>query len=183
MPPAGSSEVPGLEVAGEVAAVGRGVEGWSEGDAVCCLLTGGGFTFFTCVPADLCLPLPRGFSWEMAAAVPVGLAAAWSCLFELGRLVRTSTHRTHAVLLRGAGRAVIGRLHGQERGQSVLIHGGAGGVGHLMIQLAVARGVRVLTTCSSEQRCKALPFIAFCSLNLLVRGPAAAAGGLRKPGA
>ena len=140
--PNSQTDILGLEVAGEIVAVATDVNTWQEGDYVCCFLTGGGYAEFCTTPADTCWPLPRGFGWEMAAVLPVGLCTSWNCLFELGEL---------------------------KEGQTVLIHGAAGGVGHLMIQVAKAFGIVVITTSSSQERadfCKSLG-----AKIALVRGP------------
>lgn len=125
MAPSTSTDILGLEVAGEVVAAAPDVTAWQEGDFLCCFLSGGGYAEFCTAPADLCWPLPQGMSWEMSAALPVGLCTSWNCLFQMG---------------------------GLSEGQTVLIHGAAGGVGHLMIQVARAFGVIVITTSSSRER-------------------------------
>lgn len=117
---------------GEVVATGPDVTIWHEGDYVCSFLPGGGYAEFCIAEATQCWPIPKGLGWEVAAALPVCLCTSWNCLFEMGEL---------------------------KRGQTVLIHGGAGGVGHMMIQIARQFGIEVITTSSSRERaafCKSL---------------------------
>jgi len=106
-------------------AVGTDVTEWQEGDYVCSLLPGGGFAEFCTTQASQCWPLPTGMGWDMSAALPVGLCTSWNCLFVMGEA---------------------------KAGQTVLIHGAAGGVGHLMIQIAREFGLHVITTSSSRER-------------------------------
>ena len=132
-PPAGASEVLGLECSGRVAAVGGGVRGWSVGDEVCALLAGGGYAERVVVPAGQCMPIPRGVDLVTAAGLPEVACTVWSNLVDVGRL--------------GGGDAV-------------LIHGGAGGIGTLAIQVARALGAApVLATAGSTDkltRCREL---------------------------
>lgn len=123
--PSSASDVLGLEVAGEVVATGTDVTEWQEGDYVCSLLPGGGYAEFCTTQARHCWPLPKGMGWDMSAALPVGLSTSWNCLFIMGEA---------------------------KPGQTVLIHGAAGGVGHLMIQIAREFGLQVITTSSSRER-------------------------------
>uniref|UniRef100_A0A7S0QB39 Enoyl reductase (ER) domain-containing protein n=1 Tax=Cryptomonas curvata TaxID=233186 RepID=A0A7S0QB39_9CRYP len=123
--PLNATSIFGLEIAGEIIAIGSGVELWAEGDRVCCLLSGGGFAEFCICPARYCLPIPNGFSWNEAAAIPMGITTGWVSLFEIGKL---------------------------NAGNVVLVHGASGGVGHIMIQLAKAFNIRVIATCSSADR-------------------------------
>lgn len=125
-PPAGAPEWPGLEVSGRVLAVGEGVSSVREGEAVCALLSGGGYAERVVVDASLVLPVPRGVDLVEAAALPEAAATAWSNLVDLARL---------------------------RAGESVLVHGGSGGVGSFAVQLAAALGARVLATARDEARC------------------------------
>lgn len=127
-PPPGASDIPGLEVAGTVAALGAGVTGWAIGDAVCALLAGGGYAEYAAVPAVQCLPVPAGLSMIEAAALPETLFTCWTNLVDGGRL---------------------------EAGQTVLIHGGSSGIGTTGIQLAKLLGARVITTAGSAEKCAA----------------------------
>ncbi|MDB5395778.1 MAG: NAD(P)H-quinone oxidoreductase [Rhodospirillales bacterium] len=127
-PPPGASDIPGLEVAGTVAALGAGVTGWTVGDAVCALLAGGGYAEYAAVPAVQCLPVPTGLSMVEAAALPETLFTCWTNLVDGGHL--------------GAG-------------QTVLIHGGSSGIGTTGIQLAKLLGARVFTTAGSPEKCAA----------------------------
>jgi putative PIG3 family NAD(P)H quinone oxidoreductase len=124
-PPPGASEILGLEVSGTVAAVGQGVTGWAEGDDVCALLAGGGYAELVAVPAGQLLPAPAGLDLVDAAALPEAVCTAWSNLVGVA---------------------------GLRAGETVLIHGGSGGVGSVAIQLASAVGARVLTTAGGPER-------------------------------
>lgn len=125
-PPPGASDLPGLEVAGEIVE-SRSPE-WQPGDNVCALLTGGGYAEYAVAPGGQCLPIPKNFSMVEAAALPEGLFTIWNNLF-----------------LRGALKS----------GELALIHGGTSGIGTMAIQLAHARGARVATTCGSAEKCTA----------------------------
>jgi putative PIG3 family NAD(P)H quinone oxidoreductase len=127
-PPPGASDIPGLEVAGTIAAVGTDAGDWRPGDKVCALLAGGGYASRAVAPAVQCLPVPNGFDMVSAAAIPETFFTVWTNLFERARL--------------GAG-------------ESVLVHGGASGIGTTAIQLAAARGARVFATAGSEAKCRA----------------------------
>ncbi len=131
-PPPGASEYPGLEASGRVAALGEGVTGWSVGDEVCALLAGGGYAERVAVPAGQLLPVPAGVGLVEAAALPEVACTVWSNVFMLA---------------------------GLREGESFLVHGGSSGIGTMAIQLAKARGARVLCTAGSEdklERCRAL---------------------------
>jgi NADPH:quinone reductase len=131
-PPPGASDLPGLEVAGRVTALGPPVDGvpvrWREGDAVCALVAGGGYAEYCAVPAVQCLPVPAGCSMVEAAAIPETFFTVWTNVFERGRL---------------------------QAGESVLIHGGSSGIGTTAIQLAQAFGARVFVTAGSAAKCEA----------------------------
>lgn len=127
-PPPGASDIPGLEVSGTVAAVGAGVSAWKVGDAVCALVTGGGYATLCVAPAVQCLAVPTGMDLTTAAALPEAFFTVWTNLFERGGL----------------------RL-----GETVLVHGGSGGIGTTAIQLAAARGATVLATAGSDAKCQA----------------------------
>jgi NADPH2:quinone reductase len=127
-PPPGASDIPGLEVAGTVAALGQGVTGWAVGDAVCALLAGGGYAEYAAVPALQCLPLPDGLTMVEAAALPETLFTCWTNLVDGGHLAA---------------------------GQTVLIHGGSSGIGTTGIQLAKGLGARVFVTAGSAAKCDA----------------------------
>ena len=127
-PPPGVSDLPGLEVAGTVAAVGPDVSRWREGDSVCALVAGGGYAEFCVVPEPQALPLPRGFRPREAAAIPETFFTVWTNLFDRGKLTA---------------------------GETVLIHGGSSGIGTTAIQLARAFGATVLATAGSDAKCAA----------------------------
>src|SRR5436189_3671228 len=124
-PPPGASDIPGLEVAGTIASVGSSVSEWHEGDAVCALVAGGGYAEYCVAPAPQCLPVPRGLDLVAAAAIPETFFTVWTNVFERGRLAA---------------------------GESILIHGGSSGIGTTAIQLARARGARVVVSAGSAEK-------------------------------
>lgn len=128
-PPPGASDLPGLEASGTVAALGEGVNGWNIGDEVCALTPGGSYAEYCTVPAPQCLPLPRGFDLLRAAALPENYFTVWHNLFERGQL---------------------------KAGETVLIHGGASGIGTTAIQLAKSFGATVLTTVRTKEKADAV---------------------------
>ena len=128
-PPAGASDIPGLEIAGTVAAIGLGVNHTKVGDQVCALVTGGGYATYCVAPEAQCLPVPKGLSMAEAAALPETFFTVWTNLFERGAL---------------------------KPGETVLIHGGSSGIGTTAIQLAKALGaLQVFATAGSRDKCKA----------------------------
>ena len=137
-PPPGASPLPGLECAGHVAAVGRGVIGWAEGDAVCALLPGGGYAEFAACPAAHALPLPAGMSLRDAACLPETAFTVWS-----------------NVVMRGALRA----------GERFLVHGGSSGIGTMAIQVALALGARVFATAGSAEKCAVCEALGATAIN------------------
>jgi len=128
-PPPGASDIPGLEVAGTVAAIGSGVDGWRAGDRVCALVSGGGYATRCIAPVAQCLPVPEPLDFIAAAAIPETFFTVWTNVFDRGRL---------------------------KAGETALFHGGASGIGTTAIQLATARGARVLATAGSDQKCRAV---------------------------
>ncbi|QZY29274.1 NAD(P)H-quinone oxidoreductase [Nocardioides coralli] len=124
-PPPGASETIGLECSGTVAALGEDVEGWQVGDAACALLAGGGYAEQVVVPAGQLMPVPAGIDLVTAAALPEVACTVWSNVFMVA---------------------------GLRPGEQFLVHGGAGGIGTLAIQLASAVGARVLTTAGSPEK-------------------------------
>ncbi len=124
-PPPGESEILGLEMCGRIAAIGDGVDGWQVGDAVMALLPGGGYAEKVAVHHQMLMPLPDNWSFEQGAAVPEVWLTAFVNLFLEGRLAK---------------------------GQTVLIHAGASGVGTAAIQQAAAAGAKVLTTAGSDPK-------------------------------
>jgi len=124
-PPPGASDIPGLEVAGTVVALGQGVEIWQTGDEVCALLTGGGYAEYCTVPAPQCLPVPAGLTLQQAAALPETFFTVWSNVFDRARL---------------------------QPGETLLVHGGASGIGVTAIQLARALGSRVFATVGDDRK-------------------------------
>jgi putative PIG3 family NAD(P)H quinone oxidoreductase len=124
-PPKGASDVLGLECSGRISAVGSGVDSWSVGDEACALLTGGGYAEKVAVPAGQVMPVPPGVALKAAAAVPEVACTVWSNVFMIAGL--------------------------QPR-ETLLVHGGAGGIGNFAIQLATALGARVFTTAGSAEK-------------------------------
>jgi putative PIG3 family NAD(P)H quinone oxidoreductase len=131
-PPPGASDLPGLEIAGRVVAVGPDADGvavrWQDGDEVCGLVAGGGYAEYCAVPAGQCLPIPAGLSAIEAAALPETFFTVWTNVFERGRL---------------------------RAGETILVHGGSSGIGTTAIQLARAFGARVFATAGSAEKCAA----------------------------
>ncbi|HEU5257752.1 MAG TPA: NAD(P)H-quinone oxidoreductase [Vicinamibacterales bacterium] len=127
-PPPGASDLPGLEVAGEIDMLGSGVSEWHVGDRVCALLAGGGYATLCTAPAVQCLPIPKGMDVVTAAAMPETFFTVWTNVFDRGKL---------------------------RAGESALFHGGSSGIGTTAIQLAVARGSRVFATAGSDEKCRA----------------------------
>lgn len=127
-PPAGASDLPGLEIAGEIAALGPKVSGLSVGDKVTALLPGGGYAAYAVAAAPLCLPVPAGISMVEAAAIPETYFTVWTNLFDRGRC---------------------------KAGDIVLIHGGTSGIGTTAIQLAAAWGASAFATAGSDVKARA----------------------------
>jgi putative PIG3 family NAD(P)H quinone oxidoreductase len=126
-PPPGASDLLGLEIAGEVVALGEGVDTWSVGDQVCALTDGGGYAEYCVADATHALPIPAGISVQDAAGLPETFITVWSNLFLEG---------------------------GLKAGDRLLVHGGAGGIGTTAIQLGHAFGARVFATDSPAERCQ-----------------------------
>ena len=127
-PPPDASDLPGLEAAGEVVALGEGVNGLAKGDKVCALLPGGGYAEYVATPAAHCLPVPAGMALREAACLPETYFTVWSNVFMRGGLTA---------------------------GEQFLVHGGSSGIGTTAIQLAHAFGARVFATAGSAEKCKA----------------------------
>ncbi|MEM9477206.1 MAG: NAD(P)H-quinone oxidoreductase [Pseudomonadota bacterium] len=126
-PPPTASDLPGLEAAGTVVAVGPGVAAPSVGDAVCALLPGGGYAEYAVTPAAHCLPVPTGLGLKEAACLPETFFTVWTNVFDRGAL---------------------------DAGETILVHGGTSGIGTTAIQLASAFGARVFATAGSDEKCK-----------------------------
>ncbi|WP_245408227.1 NAD(P)H-quinone oxidoreductase [Zhengella mangrovi] len=127
-PPPGASDLPGLEVAGEIAALGEGVTRWREGDSVCALTPGGGYAEYCLAPASNCLPLPSGYTFTEAGAIPETYFTVWHNVFQRG---------------------------GLREGETLLVHGGTSGIGTTAIQLASSIGAYVIATAGSKEKCDA----------------------------
>ena len=127
-PPPGASDIPGLEIAGVVAAVGPGVASLSVGESVCALVAGGGYAEYCVAPELQCLPVPKGLTMVEAASLPETFFTVWSNVFERGRL---------------------------QPGESLLVQGGSSGIGVAAIQVARALGSRVFATAGSADKCAA----------------------------
>jgi NADPH2:quinone reductase len=130
-PPPGASDLPGLEVAGTVVAIGEPGSGpgrWAVGDRVTALVTGGGYAEFVTAPDEQCLPIPAGLTTVEAAALPETFFTVWTNVFDRGRLTG---------------------------GECLLVHGGSSGIGTTAIQMARAIGARVIVTAGSAAKCAA----------------------------
>lgn len=125
-PPDGASPLPGLEVSGAIEALGEDVEGWEIGTEVCTIVEGGGYAEYVTVPVGQLLPVPDGWNLGEAAALPEALFTNWLALCEIARL---------------------------QPGESVLIHGGASGIGHIAIQLANALHAKPYVTAGTADKC------------------------------
>lgn len=124
-PPPGASEILGLECSGRIAALGPGVSGWAVGDEVCALLTGGGYAERVAVPAGQLLPVPKGLDVVTAAGLPETVCTVWSNVFMTASL---------------------------QPDETLLVHGGASGIGTTAIQLAKSLGAKVLVTVGSKEK-------------------------------
>ncbi|AWY43914.1 NAD(P)H-quinone oxidoreductase [Pseudomonas putida] len=122
----GMNPIPGLEVAGEVVAVGAGVSDFAIGDRVCALTNGGGYAQYSVVPASQALPIPEGMDWLHAAAIPETYFTVWANLFEMG---------------------------GARKGKRALIHGGTSGIGTTALMLCREFGIEAFATAGSEEKC------------------------------
>ncbi|MCC6467708.1 MAG: NAD(P)H-quinone oxidoreductase [Alphaproteobacteria bacterium] len=127
-PPPGTSDLPGLEIAGTVAALGAGATRWKLGDKLCALVAGGGYAAFCAAPEPQCMAIPAGLSMEQAACLPETVMTVWTNVFERGRLAK---------------------------GETLLVHGGTSGIGTTAIQMAKARGVTVFATAGGAEKAKA----------------------------
>jgi NADPH:quinone reductase len=127
-PPAGATDIPGLEIAGEVVALGPGAARWKLGEEVMALVVGGGYAEYCPAHESHALPLPRGLTPIEAAAIPETFFTVWHNVFQRGRL---------------------------QAGETLLVHGGSSGIGTAAIQLAKAFGARVVTTAGSAEKCDA----------------------------
>jgi putative PIG3 family NAD(P)H quinone oxidoreductase len=127
-PPKGASDIPGLEIAGCVVAVGEGASRFEQGDEVCALVAGGGYAEYCTVPEPQALPAPQGLDLVNAAALPETFFTVWTNVFDRGRL---------------------------KSGETFLVHGGSSGIGTTAIQLASAFGARVFATAGNNLKCQA----------------------------
>ncbi|MCB1863572.1 MAG: NAD(P)H-quinone oxidoreductase [Gammaproteobacteria bacterium] len=127
-PPPGASPVLGLEVAGEIIGIGKQVTSWQPGDMVCALVPGGGYAEVVKTKAAHCLPIPTSLTAVEAASLPETFFTVWSNLFDRAQL---------------------------KAGESLLVHGGSGGIGVTAIQIAKSQGVKVFATAGSEAKCRA----------------------------
>ena len=127
-PPPGAPETPGLEIAGEVVALGRGTSRYRVGDKVCALVAGGGYAEYCAVAEANALPIPKGITLTEAAAIPETFFTVWTNVFERGAL---------------------------RKGETLLVHGGSSGIGTTAIMLGKAMGARVFATAGSDEKCRA----------------------------
>ena len=134
----GMSPIPGLEVAGEVVALGDDVTEYAVGDKVCALTNGGGYAQYCAVPASQALPVPEGMDWIQAAAIPETFFTVWANLFGIG---------------------------GAHKGQRVLIHGGTSGIGTTALMLCREFGIQAFATAGSEEKCAAIRALSAEAIN------------------
>jgi putative PIG3 family NAD(P)H quinone oxidoreductase len=127
-PPPGAPDIPGLEIAGEVVTAGNKVTRWKAGDKVCALVAGGGYAEYCATDEATALPIPKGFSFVEAAALPETFMTVWHNVFERGAL---------------------------KAGETLLVHGGSSGIGTTAIMLAKAFGATVIVTAGSAEKCDA----------------------------
>jgi putative PIG3 family NAD(P)H quinone oxidoreductase len=127
-PPGASVDIPGLEVAGVIEQCGSAVTRWKPGDAVCALLSGGGYAAYAVTPAGLCLPIPAGWDFTQACSLPETVFTVWHNVFQKGQL---------------------------QQGEHFLVHGGSSGIGITAIQLAKVWGVKVTATAGTDEKCRA----------------------------
>jgi putative PIG3 family NAD(P)H quinone oxidoreductase len=127
-PPPGAPDIPGLEIAGDVVAVGGNVTRWKIGDKICALVSGGGYAEYCVTDEATALPVPKGFSYVEAAALPETFMTVWHNVFERGAL---------------------------KSGETFLVHGGSSGIGTTAIMLAKAFGATVIATAGSPEKCEA----------------------------
>ena len=126
-PPPGASDIPGLEIAGTIVAVGSNAGDWKVGDETCALVSGGGYAEYCTAPTPQCLPIPKGYTLEQAASVVETSYTVWANVFMRGHL---------------------------KAGETILVHGGSSGIGTMAIQMAKAFGARVFATAGSADKCK-----------------------------
>lgn len=126
-PPPGVTDIPGLEIAGQIVEIGASVQNWKRGDDVCALVSGGGYADYCVAPAPQCLPIPAGLTMVEAAGIPETFFTVWSTIFNIAKF---------------------------EPGENVLIHGGSSGIGTTAIQLVKAFGGRVFVTCGTNHKCQ-----------------------------
>jgi NADPH:quinone reductase len=125
-PPGASVDIPGLEVAGVITALGAGVNRWKVGDKICGLVKGGGYAEYAVIPEEQCLPVPGELTFAEAASLPETFFTVWSNVFDRGRL---------------------------QPGESLFVHGGSSGIGVTAIQMAKAMGSAVYVTAGSDEKC------------------------------
>jgi len=128
-PPKDASPIMGLEVAGEVVSTGGDVSNWKPGDTICALTHGGGYASYAIAPISQCLPIPGGYSMAEAASLPEALLTVWHNVFQRA---------------------------GLQKGENILIHGGASGIGTMAIMICREFGATVYTSAGSEEKCRAL---------------------------
>lgn len=137
-PPDDASPLLGLEVAGEIAACGKNVSNWQVGDKVCALVNGGGYAEYALAPVAQCLPVPTDFSFVQAAALPETFFTVWHNLFQRAQL---------------------------QPGETLLVHGGASGIGVAAIQIARALGASVIATAGTAKKCNAVQHLGAEAIN------------------
>ena len=124
-PPPGASDIPGLEISGEIVSINSSLKNFKIGDKVCALVSGGGYATYCVAPEKQILPIPKGLTYIEAAGIPETFFTVWTNVFERGKL---------------------------QKGDKILIHGGASGIGTTAIQLAKVFGAEVITTVGSDSK-------------------------------
>lgn len=137
-PPPGASDLPGLEVAGDILALGPESEGLSLGDPVCALLPGGGYAEYVTAPSDLCFPLPPHLDYAEGAALPEAVFTVWDNVFVRGKL---------------------------KPGETLLVQGGTSGIGMIAIPLALKFGAKVIATAGTDKKCEVLHSMGALAIN------------------
>lgn len=132
------ADIPGLEVSGHIVALGEGVVEWSVGDAVCALLSGGGYGEYALARSECCLPIPQNLGLKEAAALPECVTTVWMTLFDIANL---------------------------QPGERVLVHGGSSGIGTTAIQMVRAHGCEIIITAGSKKKCDACEKLGATTIN------------------
>jgi len=132
------ADIPGLEVSGHIVALGEGAVDWSIGDAVCALVSGGGYAEYVLARSECCLPIPQNLGLKEAAALPECVTTVWMTLFDVANL---------------------------QPGERVLVHGGSSGIGTTAIQMVIAHGCEIIVTAGNAKKCEACQKLGATAIN------------------